>query len=61
MVTIWERPVRPVRIVKSERAPEFDGIDVKPIEDIVIHDGELLLNAYTGLACDRDPVVPSFS
>ena len=41
---IRERPVRPVIVIKSKCPSELDGIDLKAVEDVAIHDGELLLN-----------------
>ena len=35
-------PIRPPLIFQGESAPEFDRVDLKPLEDVLIHNGQLL-------------------
>jgi len=39
---IRQRPGRPVLVTECKPAPEFDGIDAKSVEDVLVHDGQLL-------------------
>jgi len=37
-----KRPVRPPPVFRTESAPQFDGIRARPVENVVVHDRQLL-------------------
>ena len=39
---VGQHPIRPPFVLMSEGAAEFDGIDMEPLKDILVDDGELL-------------------